>query len=69
MRVASAARSFSAGSRSIPCLEEIVRAGHEVGSHGHLHQRVFELTPESFTRDLEAGRAALAAAGVPHVRG
>ena len=50
-------------------VEEIVRAGHEVGSHGHLHQRVFELTPESFTRDLEAGRAALAAAGVRNVRG
>jgi polysaccharide deacetylase family protein (PEP-CTERM system associated) len=50
-------------------VEEIVRAGHEVGSHGHLHQRVFELTPESFARDLEAGRAALAAAGVQNVRG
>jgi polysaccharide deacetylase family protein (PEP-CTERM system associated) len=50
-------------------VEEIVRAGHEVGSHGHLHQRVYELTPESFARDLEAGRAALAAAGVQNVRG
>ena len=50
-------------------VEEIVRAGHEVGSHGHLHQRVYELTPDSFARDLEAGRAALAAAGVRHVRG
>lgn len=50
-------------------VEEIVRAGHEVGSHGHLHQRVFELTPESFTWDLEAGRAALGAAGVRSVRG
>ena len=50
-------------------VDEIVRAGHEVGSHGHLHQRVFELTPESFALDLEAGRAALAAAGVQNVRG
>jgi polysaccharide deacetylase family protein (PEP-CTERM system associated) len=50
-------------------VEEIVRAGHEVGSHGHLHQRVYELTPESFAGDLEAGRAALAAAGVHSVRG
>src|SRR3954468_12625036 len=24
---------------------EIVGAGHEVGSHGHLHQRVFDLSP------------------------
>ena len=47
----------------------IVEAGHEVGSHGHLHQRVYELTPESFARDLEAGRGALAAAGVRDVRG
>jgi polysaccharide deacetylase family protein (PEP-CTERM system associated) len=48
---------------------EIVDAGHEVGSHGHLHQRVYELTPESFARDLEACRTALAAAGVRDVRG
>jgi polysaccharide deacetylase family protein (PEP-CTERM system associated) len=48
---------------------EIVDAGHEVGSHGHLHQRVYELTPESFARDLEAGQLALAAAGVRSVRG
>ena len=50
-------------------VEEIVHAGHEVGSHGHLHQRVYELTPDSFIRDLEAGRAALAAAGVRNIRG
>ena len=50
-------------------VKEIADAGHEVGSHGHLHQRVYELTPESFTRDLEAGRAALATAGVQNVRG
>ena len=48
---------------------EIVDAGHEVGSHGHLHRRVYELTPEGFARDLEACRAALAAAGVRDVRG
>jgi polysaccharide deacetylase family protein (PEP-CTERM system associated) len=50
-------------------VEEIVHGGHEIGSHGHLHQRVYTLTPESFTRDLDAGRAALAAAGVQLVRG
>lgn len=48
---------------------EIVDAGHEVGSHSHLHQRVYELTPEGFARDLEACRAALAAAGVHGIRG
>jgi polysaccharide deacetylase family protein (PEP-CTERM system associated) len=50
-------------------VREIVEAGHEVGSHGHLHQRVFELTPDLFARDLAASRAALAAAGVDEVRG
>jgi polysaccharide deacetylase family protein (PEP-CTERM system associated) len=48
---------------------EIVSAGHEVGSHGHRHQRVYELTPESFAQDLDACRAALADAGVHDVRG
>jgi polysaccharide deacetylase family protein (PEP-CTERM system associated) len=50
-------------------VHEIAQAGHEIGSHGHLHQRVYELTPESFARDLAASRAALADAGVGDVRG
>jgi peptidoglycan-N-acetylglucosamine deacetylase len=50
-------------------VEEIVQAGHEIGSHGHLHQRVYDLTPESFARDLDAALAALAAAGASRVRG
>ena len=50
-------------------VNEIVRAGHEIGSHGHLHQCVYELTPDGLARDLAASRAALAAAGVRDVRG
>ena len=50
-------------------VHDIARAGHEIGSHGHLHRRVYELTPEGFVADLDAARAALAAAGVPGVRG
>jgi len=50
-------------------VDTIVRAGHEIGSHGHLHRRVYELTPDEFRRDLAESRAALAAAGVPAVRG
>jgi len=50
-------------------VREILDAGHEVGAHGYLHQRVYELTPERFARDLEDARAALAAAGVEEVRG
>lgn len=44
---------------------EIVAAGHEAGSHSHLHRKVFELTPPEFSADLAASRAALVAAGAP----
>jgi polysaccharide deacetylase family protein (PEP-CTERM system associated) len=44
-------------------VQEILRAGHEVGSHSHLHRRVYELTPAEFCRDLDLGIAALMAAG------
>jgi polysaccharide deacetylase family protein (PEP-CTERM system associated) len=50
-------------------VHDIARAGHEIGSHGHLHRRVYELTPEGFVEDLDAARAALEAAGVQGVRG
>jgi len=50
-------------------VRDIARAGHEIASHGHLHRRVYELTPESFGADLAESRAALAAAGVADVRG
>jgi polysaccharide deacetylase family protein (PEP-CTERM system associated) len=50
-------------------VEEIVAAGHEVGSHGHLHRRVYELTPDSFADEVDRSLAALAAAGVGTVRG
>ena len=40
------------------------QAGHEVGSHGHLHQRVYELTPDGFAQDLDAARRAALAAAV-----
>jgi polysaccharide deacetylase family protein (PEP-CTERM system associated) len=50
-------------------VQEILRGGHEVGSHGHLHQRVYELTPDEFSSDLDAGCAALVAAGATRVRG
>jgi peptidoglycan-N-acetylglucosamine deacetylase len=42
---------------------EIQRAGHDVGSHGHTHQRVYELTRTEFGLELSRSRAALAAAG------
>jgi polysaccharide deacetylase family protein (PEP-CTERM system associated) len=48
---------------------EIAAAGHEIGSHGHLHRRVYELTPGVFAEDLQTSLGALAAAGVRDVRG
>jgi len=56
-------------SRHPSLVDDIVKAGHEIASHGHLHRRVYELTPESFARDLEACCDALASAGARNVRG
>jgi len=50
-------------------VDEIARAGHEIGSHGHLHRRVYELSADSFADELDRSRAALAAAGVASVIG
>ena len=51
-----------------PRLVEAVRAaGHEIGSHGHAHRRVYELDGEVFRRDLQASVEALKAAGVDDV--
>jgi polysaccharide deacetylase family protein (PEP-CTERM system associated) len=49
-------------------VEEVSLAGHEVGSHGHLHQRLFEMRPETLTGELRASVAALQAAGISVVR-
>ena len=47
-------------------IRRIEAAGHEVGSHGHTHTPLFELTPEQFRRELLDSRAAIAAAiGTP----
>jgi polysaccharide deacetylase family protein (PEP-CTERM system associated) len=47
---------------------EIVRAGHQVGSHGQTHTRVYELGGDAFSAELDASRAALEGAGAPDVR-
>jgi polysaccharide deacetylase family protein (PEP-CTERM system associated) len=41
----------------------ICRAGHEIGSHSHLHRRVYELDRESFRADVRSSVRALTAAG------
>src|SRR5258708_34233852 len=46
---------------------DIMRAGHEVASHGHLHPRVYELTPDGFRQHLDHASAALAPAVAPRL--
>lgn len=51
-----------------PRLIEAVRvAGHDIGSHSHIHRRVYELQPETFRQDLRASVTALNHAGVARV--
>lgn len=42
---------------------DIRAAGHEVGSHGHLHARAYDLGEEGFRADLRASLEAIAATG------
>jgi polysaccharide deacetylase family protein (PEP-CTERM system associated) len=49
-------------------VEEVKSAGHEIGSHGHEHQRAYDLGPVAFLRDVRAGITALKNAGAGEVR-
>jgi len=40
----------------------IAREGHEVGTHGHLHRRIFEMSPAEFEADLSRSLDAISAA-------
>jgi polysaccharide deacetylase family protein (PEP-CTERM system associated) len=69
-RTGSRATFFVVGwiaARHPDLVAEIVAAGHEVGSHGHLHTRVYDLDADGFRADLRRSVQALAAAGVPRV--
>ena len=63
--------SFSAGSPSAirAWSERFGAAGHDIGSHGHLHTRVYELDAQAFVADLRRSIAALRAAGVERIDG
>ena len=50
-------------------VQQIVAAGHEVASHGHLHRPVYDLDPDAFADDLDLSISALRAAGVRSVAG
>jgi polysaccharide deacetylase family protein (PEP-CTERM system associated) len=47
----------------------IASAGHEIGSHGHYHEPVYELTPMAFADDLVRSIEALRDAGIARVQG
>ena len=60
--------SSSVGRRALSRLVEAIReAEHEIGSHGYQHERVYDLGPERFARDLRRSVQALHAVGVPRV--
>ena len=45
-------------------VQRIMQAGHEIGSHGHMHERVYTLTPSAFEADLDRSLAVLRGCGV-----
>ena len=49
-------------------VQRILAAGHEVGSHGYLHTRAFEMTRSQFGSDLRRSLGALRDAGAADVR-
>lgn len=50
-------------------IRRIVAEGHELASHGHWHERVSTLTPETFRADLERARCVLEDTGGVRVIG
>ena len=48
-------------------VREISSAGHDIGSHGHTHRRIYELNAQEFADELTRSQLALAAAGVARV--
>jgi peptidoglycan-N-acetylglucosamine deacetylase len=43
-------------------VRDIVYRGHEIGSHGHLHTLVSQMTPEEFAKDLDMSLHAISRA-------
>jgi polysaccharide deacetylase family protein (PEP-CTERM system associated) len=46
-------------------VREILADGHEVATHGHMHELLYRQTPEAFAADLRRALDALHAAGAP----
>jgi polysaccharide deacetylase family protein (PEP-CTERM system associated) len=50
-------------------VKRILRAGHELASHGYDHGLVYDLTPEAFAEDLHRAKIAIGSAGGVEVQG
>ncbi|HVW71400.1 MAG TPA: polysaccharide deacetylase [Steroidobacteraceae bacterium] len=50
-------------------VETLLKAGHEVGHHGHMHLRSDKISSEMQAEEMHKGLAALARAGAPHPAG
>jgi len=50
-------------------VKEIAARGHEIASHGYLHKRLHNLTPDEFAKDLCLSLEALTKAGAPKIKG
>ena len=48
-------------------IEQVLRAGHDVGCHGYWHQRAYDLGSDAFRADVRAAVSALTAIGVPAI--
>jgi polysaccharide deacetylase family protein (PEP-CTERM system associated) len=48
-------------------VDEIGRAGHDVGSHGYWHRRAYDLGEQAFAEDLTRSLDTLSAAGAPRI--
>jgi len=46
-------------------VDAVLQAGHEIGSHSHLHRKVYELDADGFRADLRASLQAVEEAGAP----
>ena len=50
-------------------VEKLLRAGHEIGHHGHMHLRSDKVSPQAQVEEMERGLEALARAGAPKPAG
>jgi len=50
-------------------VREVVAAGHEIATHGHLHRLVYDLGPDAFRTDLRRSKVAIEQATGQPVKG